>query len=92
MVALLKLGSLLDFVRIVRLLHSGKFHGTEVGTAAAKFLSLDQKLRIKTAPSYCLFLNTLCLINLPLLALHDPLFSKEAVSTNFFLLEYTIRS
>ena len=75
MVALLKLGSLLDFVRIVRLLHSGKFHGTEVGTAAAKFLSLDQKLRIKTAPSYCLFLNTL--------ALHDPLFSKEVVSDQF---------
>ena len=34
-VALLKLGSLLDFVRIVRLLHSGKFYGTEVGTAPA---------------------------------------------------------
>ena len=40
---LLKLGSLLDFVRLVRLLHNGKFYGTEVGTAAAKFLSVGLK-------------------------------------------------
>ena len=68
MVALLKLGSLLDFVKLVRLLHNGKSCGTEVGTVPAKVLLLDQKLPIKT--------ECLCTIVLPLLecALLDQLF------------------